>query len=191
MKLLRQIDARKAHPPSPDVAGLPDRQGLGLMPATKPVASRRRWQLTDRCNPFRLETVAVLERAKELCPRATSPTTIWATSLQQAADRAMAEWSSASPKSPRSPAAWRTRRMGTGCTRRTDQAVKYLGPSSWLPKRRSSSKIDQVYEARGEDVQVRYDLLKSHHDVQMKRYSRWRRGLLASSSGITTMCSSC
>jgi tetratricopeptide (TPR) repeat protein len=30
--------------------------------------------------------------------------------------------------------------------------------------------IDQVYEAMGEDVQVRFDLLKSHHQTSLKRY---------------------
>ena len=48
--------------------------------------------------------------------------------------------------------------------------------------------IDQVYEAKGEDVQVRYDLLKSRHAVCTKRYSPLAG---ASSSGITTMCSNC
>lgn len=129
---------------------------------------------TDYCNPFRLETVAVLELAKHYCPKSEKPYyylgNLW---YNKQPDRAVEQWQKCIEQNPSSALAWRN--LGWDNWLRTKNYVEAarcyrkavdLAPDNAL----FLEEIDQVYQAKGEDVKVRYDLLRSRHEVCTKRY---------------------
>lgn len=129
----------------------------------------------DYCNPSRLETVAVLNRAKELCPGSYKPYYYMGNLFyNKQPDRAMEEWRQCVVKEPSFAMAWRNLGWAHWLhTKNYDESVKCYRKAIELAPEEALflEEIDQVYEVKGEDVQVRYDLLKSHHDICTKRYS--------------------
>jgi tetratricopeptide (TPR) repeat protein len=129
---------------------------------------------TDYCNMFRLETVAVLEKAKEYVPN-NDKIYYYLGNLfyDKQPDTAMANWQQCVAINPNCAMAWRN--LGWGhCLHTGDlkqSAGCYRKAIELLPEEPLFlEEIDQVYELKGEDVQVRYDLLKSHHQTALKRY---------------------
>lgn len=116
-----------------------------------------------------------MERAKELCPGSYKPSYYLGNLYyNKQPDRAMAEWEQCIAKEPTFAMAWRNLGWAHWLhTKNYGEAVKYYRRAIELAPEEALflEEIDQVYEAKGEDVQVRYDLLKSHHDVCTKRYS--------------------
>lgn len=129
---------------------------------------------TASCNPFRPETAAVLERAKALFPESYKPCYYLGNLYyNKQPDRAMTEWEQCILREPSFAMAWRNLGWAHWLhTKRYDEAAKYYRRAIELAPQEALflEEIDQVYEAKGEDVQVRYDLLKSRHDVCTKRY---------------------
>ena len=129
----------------------------------------------DYVNPFRLETVPVLELAKNYAPDSFKPNyylgNLWYDKNQS---KAIPEWLEATRKAPDFPMTWRNLGWAywVGENPDYDKSAGYyrkaidLAPDEAL----FLEEIDQVYEAKGEDPAVRYALLKSHHDTAVKRY---------------------
>lgn len=130
---------------------------------------------TDYCNPFRLETIDVLNKAIEYCPDSYKPHLYLGNLLyDKQPDNAMAQWTICTQMEPRLAMAWRNLGWANWLhTKNYDEAARYyrkaieLAPDNAL----FLEEIEQVYELKGEDVAVRYELLKSHHNTCLKRYS--------------------
>ncbi len=129
---------------------------------------------TDYCHPFRLETISVLEKAKEFYPDDDKLFYYLGNILYNLQpERAIKEWEKCVSINPSFALAWRN--LGWAhwkYTKNYDEAAKaYLKAIELDPKQPMFlEEIDQVYEAKGENVQVRYNLLKSRHDIGVKRY---------------------
>lgn len=129
---------------------------------------------TDYCHPFRLETISVLEKAKEYYPD-NDKLFYYLGNLfyNKQPERAMDEWRKCVSINPLFAMAWRNLGWANWkYTKDYDEAAKAYLKAIELDPTQSLflEEIDQVYEAEGENVQVRYDLLKSMHDVGVKRY---------------------
>lgn len=129
---------------------------------------------TDYCHPFRLETISVLEKAKEYYPD-NDKLYYYTGNLfyNKQPERAMDEWEKCISINPSFAMAWRNLGWANWkYTKNFDEAAKQYRKAIELDPTQPLflEEIDQVYEANGEDVQVRYDLLKSMHDVAVKRY---------------------
>lgn len=129
---------------------------------------------TDHCNPFRLETVTVLEKAAEYCPASEKPAYYLGNLFyNKQPDRAMAQWERSVEINPALAMAWRNLGWAHWLhTQDYDKSVACYRRAIELAPEEALflEEIDQVYEAKGERVQVRYDLLKSHHQTCVKRY---------------------
>lgn len=173
VELLRRIDARKAYPTVKMWLGyLADEAGDTAAAQAYYTAALE--LPAAYCHPFRLETAAVLEAAKRYCPASGKPY-YYAGNLyyDKQPDRAMREWERCVQLDPSCVMAWRNLGWGHWLhTKEYDSAVACyrkaidLAPDEAL----FLEEIDQVYEAKGEDPRVRYDLLKSRHEVCTKRY---------------------
>ncbi len=129
---------------------------------------------SDYCNPFRLETITVLEKAKEYCPVSDKLYYYLGNIFyDKQPERAMSEWNKCISINPSFAMAWRNLGWANWkYTKNYDEAAKAYRRAIELDPDQALflEEIDQVYEAKGENVQVRYDLLKSMHDVCVKRY---------------------
>ena len=129
---------------------------------------------TEYCNPFRLETLEVLRKLKERYPDNYKVYYYLGNLLyDKQPDNAMKEWERCIEVNSDFAIAWRN--LGWAHWLHTgnySKSVKYyqkaidLDPSKAL----FLEEIVQVYERKGEDVQVRYDLLRKHHELGTKRY---------------------
>lgn len=129
----------------------------------------------DFVNPFRMETVPVLELAKVYVPSSYKPYyylgNLWYDKNQ---DKAIAEWHRATEKDPSFAMTWRNLGWAYWVGEKPDykRSARYyrraidLDPSQAL----FFEEIDQVYEANGTDPKIRHNLLKKHHDTCVKRY---------------------
>jgi len=129
---------------------------------------------TDYCNPFRLETISVIEKAKEYYPN-NYKLYYYLGNLyyNKHVEKAVVEWEKCVSINPSFAMAWRNLGWANWkYTKNYAEAAKQYRKAIELDKTQPLflEEIDQVYEAKGEDVQVRYDLLKSMHDVGIKRY---------------------
>ncbi|MGN0188858.1 MAG: DUF5107 domain-containing protein, partial [Candidatus Cryptobacteroides sp.] len=126
------------------------------------------------CNPFRLETVKVLEKAKEVCPESERPYYYLGNLLYNIQpDNAIKEWEECVRMNPEDDLAWRN--LGWANWLHTkDYALSVkcylkaigLNPDAAL----YLEECDQVMEALGTPVSERYELLKSRHSTAVKRY---------------------
>ena len=129
---------------------------------------------TDYCNPFRLETISAIKNAKEYYPD-NYKLFYYLGNLyyNKQPEKAMAEWEKCVSINPSFAMAWRNLGWANWkYFRNYDKAAKAYEKAIKLDPNQPLflEEIDQVYEVKGEDVQVRYDLLKSRHDVGIKRY---------------------
>lgn len=129
----------------------------------------------DYVNPFRLETIAVLNLSKTYCPDSYKPYyylgNLYYDKNQK---KAIAEWEAAAKINPNVAMTWRNLGWAywLGDDPDYDKAAGYYRKAVDLAPDEAMflEEIDQVYEAKGEDVSVRHDLLKSHHKTSVKRY---------------------
>ncbi len=128
----------------------------------------------DYCNPFRLETVPVLEKGFEYAP-GSDKLHYYLGNLfyDKQPGRAVTEWKKCVQINPSFAMAWRN--LGWSdwkYYRNYPQAASYyrkaidLAPQNVL----LLEEADQVFAANGEDVKTRYELLRSRHEVCVKRY---------------------
>ncbi len=129
---------------------------------------------TEYCNPFRLETISVLKKAKEYYPDNDKLYYYMGNILyDKQPEKAMYEWDKCIEINPSFAMAWRNLGWANWkYTKNYAEAVKQYRKVIELDQTQPLflEEIDQVYEAKGEEVQVRYDLLKSMHHICVKRY---------------------
>ena len=166
MKVLKDIDSRVAWPTI--------KMWLGWLTGDASYYQAALELPVGYCNPFRLETIAVLEKAAELFPKSYKPHYYLGNLLyEKQPDRAVAEWEKVNELQPDFALAWRNIGWANWLLYKDyAKAKKYylkaieLDPSSAL----FLEECDQVLEALGEDVRFRFELLKSHHETAVKRY---------------------
>lgn len=171
--LLKYIDSKKQYPTVKLWLGyLADKAGNKV--DAKSYFESALKMSTDYCNPFRLEVKAVLDKAKEYYPNNYK---LYYYSgnfyYDKQPEKAMAEWEKCASINPSFAMVWRN--LGWGhwlYTKDYEKSVEaYLKAITLDPTQAMFlEEIDQVYEAKGENVQVRYDLQKNMHDVGKKRY---------------------
>ena len=129
---------------------------------------------TKYCNPFRLETIEVLKLAMQYCPDNAKPHYYLGNLLyDKQKDNAIAEWKRCVEMDPSNAMAWRNLGWANWLyTKNYAESAKYYRKAIDLMPDNALflEEIDQVYEAGGEDVRTRFELLKSHHPTCVKRY---------------------
>lgn len=173
VELLTRIDGKTAYPTVKMWLGyLADRAG-DKTPAHKWFADALALP-TDYCNPFRLETVAVLETAKRYFPANDKPYYYLGNLFyDKQPERAVAEWRKCVELNPSFALAWRN--LGWADWKyfhNYPEAAKYYRKAIDLAPQDALllEEADQVFAANREDAAARYELLKSRHDVCVKRY---------------------
>jgi len=173
VKILKDIDSRVAYPTiRMYLAYLSDKAG-------DKAAAQQYYEAalnlpTEYCNMFRLETIGVLEKAKEYFPDSYKVYYYLGNLFfDKQPDAGMSNWKKCVELNPSCALAWRN--LGWGhwlFTLDLDESVKcYRKAVELVPDQALFlEELDQVYELKGEDVKVRYDLLKAHHLTNLKRY---------------------
>lgn len=173
MQILKNIDSRVAYPTvRMYLAYLSDKTG-------DKAAARAYYDAalklpTEYCNMFRLETIDVLEKAKEYSPQHYKIYYYLGNLFfDKQPDVGMSNWEKCVGLNPSYALAWRN--LGWGHWLHTinlEESVKCYRKAVELAPDQALflEELDQVYELKGEDVQVRYDLLRSHHETNLKRY---------------------
>lgn len=129
---------------------------------------------TDYCHPFRLETLEVLRKLKERYSGNYKVYYYIGNLLyDKQPDCAMKEWEKCIEINPNFAMAWRN--LGWAHWLHAEnyaEAARYYRKALELDPTKVIflEELDHIYERKGEDVQVRYDLLKSHHELGTKRY---------------------
>ncbi|MBP3482209.1 MAG: DUF5107 domain-containing protein [Alistipes sp.] len=171
--LLRYIDTKEAYPVTKMWLGyLADKAGDGS--AAKKYYDAALALPTEYCHPFRLETVAVLEKIRDYAPQNYKIYYYLGNIFyDKQPERAVAEWKKCVEINPEFAMAWRNLGWANWkYTKNYAEAAEYYRKAVALDRSQAIflEELDQVYEAKGEDVRVRYELLKSTHDVNVKRY---------------------
>lgn len=164
--VLRDIDARVAYPTV--------KLWLGYLTGDDNLIREGLALPVGYCNPFRLETVAVLEKAAEVCPESWKAHYYMGNLMYEKQPlRAVEEWKKVTEMEPSFAMAWRNLGWYNWLLKKDYAAAKTcylkaieLDPDSAL----FLEECDQVLEALGEDVAFRHELLKSHHKTAVKRY---------------------
>ena len=166
VKILNEADALKAYPTV--------KMWLGYLTADKAMYEAALAMPVDYCNPFRLETIPVLEKAKELFPESDKPYYYLGCLLyNKQQDAAAEQWKKCVELNPRMDLAWRNLGWYNWLyTKNYDEAADcYAKAVAIAPdKALYLEEQEHVLEAKGESVQKRYDILKSHHKTAVKRY---------------------
>lgn len=166
VKVLKDIDARVAYPTV--------KMWLGYLTGDKNCYEAALAMPTGTCNPFRLETIDVLNKAIELFPDNYKPHYYLGNLLyEKQPENAVAQWKTVTEMEPDFAMAWRNIGWYNWLLAKNyPEAKKYylkaieLDPDSAL----FLEEADQALEALGEDVNFRHELLKSHHKTAEKRY---------------------
>lgn len=165
VSLLKDIDSRVDYPTVKlYLAYLTDTPSLYAQALALPVGY---------CAPFRLETIDVLNAAMAACPDSERAHYYMGNLLYNIqADNAMAEWGECVDMDPSDDMAWRN--LGWGHWLHTKDFAKaaqaYRKAIELNPKPLYLEEGDQAFEAACIPVKERYELLKSLHDVAVKRY---------------------
>lgn len=166
VELLRDIDSRVAWPTvKMYIAYLTGDDSLYREALSLPVGY---------CNPFRLETIDVLAKAKAVCPDSERPYYYLGNLLYNIQpDNAMKEWKQCVEMNPKDDLAWRNLGWANWLhTKDYAESVRCyrkaveINPSAAL----YLEECDQAMEANLTPVPERYALLKSHHATAEKRY---------------------
>ena len=125
------------------------------------------------CNPFRLETIDVLGRAKAACPGSERPYYYLGNLLYNIQpDNAIREWEKCVEMNPGDDLAWRN--LGWAHWLHTKDYAKsaecYKKAIGINPAPLYLEECDQAMEALAAPVSERYEILKSHHETGVKRY---------------------
>ena len=166
VKILNEADALKAYPTV--------KMWLGYLNGDKAMYEAALAMPVDYCNPFRLETIPVLEKAKELFPESDKPYYYLGCLLyNKQQDAAAEQWKKCVELNPQMDLAWRNLGWYNWLyTKNYDEAADcYAKAVAIAPdKALYLEEQEHVLEAKGESVQKRYDILKSHHKTAVKRY---------------------
>ena len=166
VKILNEADALKAYPTV--------KMWLGYLTGDKAMYEAALSMPVDYCNPFRLETIPVLEKAKELFPESDKPYYYLGCLLyNKQQDAAAAQWKRCVELNPQMDLAWRNLGWYNWLyTKNYDEAADcYAKAVAIAPdKALYLEEQEHVLEAKGESVQKRYEILKSHHKTAVKRY---------------------
>lgn len=173
VQVLKNIDSRVAYPTvRMYLAYLSDKAGDKA--AAKAYYDAALKLPTEYCNMFRLETIDVLEKAKEYFPQSYKVYYYLGNLFfDKQPDVGMSNWKKSVEQNPSYALAWRNLGWGHWLhTLNLDESVKCYRKAVELAPDQALflEELDQVYELKGEDVQVRYDLLKAHHQTNLKRY---------------------
>lgn len=166
VKILKDFDSRVAYPTI--------KMWIGYITGDKQYFADALAMPQEYCNPFRLETIPVLEKAIELFPDSFQAHYYLGNLMYEKQPlRAVEEWEKTIELNPSFAMPWRNLGWYFWLLKRDCQAAKpyylkaiELDPSSAL----FLEEGDQVLEACGEDVGFRHELLKSHHETCVKRY---------------------
>jgi len=166
VKILNEADALKAYPTV--------KMWLGYLNGDKAMYEAALAMPVDYCNPFRLETIPVLEKAKELFPESDKPYYYLGCLLyNKQQDAAAEQWKKCVELNPRMDLAWRNLGWYNWLyTKNYDEAADcYAKAVAIAPdKALYLEEQEHVLEAKGEAVEKRYEILKSHHKTAVKRY---------------------
>ena len=166
VKILKEADALKEYPTV--------KMWLGYLTADKAMYEAALSMPVDYCNPFRLETIPVLEKAKELFPESDKPYYYLGCLLyNKQQDAAAAQWKKCVELNPQMDLAWRNLGWYNWLyTKNYDEAAKcYANAVAIAPdKALYLEEQEHVLEAKGEAVEKRYEILKSNHKTAVKRY---------------------
>ena len=166
VKILKEADALKAYPTV--------KMWLGYLTADKAMYEAALAMPVDYCNPFRLETIPVLEKAKELFPESDKPYYYLGCLLyNKQQDAAAAQWRQCVEMNPQMDLAWRNLGWYNWLyTKNYDEAAKCYAKAVEIAPDKALYLEEQehVLEAKGEAVEKRYEILKSHHKTAIKRY---------------------
>ena len=166
VKILKEADALKAYPTV--------KMWLGYLNGDKAMYEAALAMPVDYCNPFRLETIPVLEKAKEYFPQSDKPYYYLGCLLyNKQQDAAAQQWTKCVELNPQMDLAWRNLGWYNWLyTKNYDEAAKcYAKAVSIAPdKALYLEEQEHVLEAKGESVEKRYEILKSHHTTAVKRY---------------------
>ena len=166
VKILKEADALKAYPSV--------KMWLGYLNGDKAMYEAALAMPVDYCNPFRLETIPVLEKAKEYFPQSDKPYYYLGCLLyNKQQDAAAQQWTKCVELNPQMDLAWRNLGWYNWLyTKNYDEAAKsYAKAVAIAPdKALYLEEQEHVLEAKGESVEKRYEILKSHHKTAVKRY---------------------
>ena len=166
VKILSEADALKAYPTV--------KMWLGYLNGDKAMYEAALAMPVDYCNPFRLETIPVLEKAKEYFPQSDKPYYYLGCLLyNKQQDAAAQQWTKCVELNPQMDLAWRNLGWYNWLyTKNYDEAAKcYAKAVAIAPdKALYLEEQEHVLEAKGESVEKRYEILKSHHTTAVKRY---------------------
>ena len=166
VKILKEADALKAYPTV--------KMWLGYLNGDKAMYEAALAMPVDYCNPFRLETIPVLEKAKEYFPQSDKPYYYLGCLLyNKQQDAAAAQWKRCVELNPQMDLAWRNLGWYNWLyTKNYDEAAEcYAKAVAIAPdKALYLEEQEHVLEAKGEAVEKRYEILKSHHKTAVKRY---------------------
>lgn len=166
VKILKEADALKAYPTV--------KMWLGYLTDDKAMYEAALAMPVDYCNPFRLETIPVLEKAKELFPESDKPYYYLGCLLyNKQQDAAAQQWRRCVELNPRMDLAWRNLGWYNWLyTKNYDEAAECYAKAVELAPEKALYLEEQehVLEAKGEAVEKRYEVLKSHHKTAVKRY---------------------
>ena len=166
VKLLNEADALKAYPTV--------KMWLGYLNGDKAMYEAALAIPVDYCNPFRLETIPVLEKAKEYFPESDKPYYYLGCLLyNKQQDAAAEQWTKCVELNPQMDLAWRNLGWYNWLyTKNYDEAANcYAKAVAIAPdKALYLEEQEHVLEAKGESVEKRYEILKSHHQTAVKRY---------------------
>ena len=166
VNILKEADALKAYPTV--------KMWLGYLNGDKAMYEAALAMPVDYCNPFRLETIPVLEKAKEYFPQSDKPYYYLGCLLyNKQQDAAAEQWKKCVELNPQMDLAWRNLGWYNWLyTKNYDEAANcYAKAVAIAPdKALYLEEQEHVLEAKGEAVEKRYEILKSHHKTAVKRY---------------------
>lgn len=128
----------------------------------------------DSCNPFRLETISIMEKALKEFPK-SDKLLYWlgCACYDKRPEYAMAQWRKCVEIKPENSMAWRNLGYGNWKhLRNYAKADKYYRKAIEIDNTQAIffEELDQVLELKRESVKTRYDILKKNHEVCKKRY---------------------
>lgn len=166
VNILQSIDSRKAYPSI--------KMWLGYLTGDKSKFEEALALPVEFCNPFRLETIPVLEKAKELFPESEKPWYYEGCLLyNKQQEKAAGQWEKALECNPGMDLAWRNLGWYYWLYKKnfTKAAECYAKAVELAPEKALYlEEYDQVLEAGHAPVPKRHAMLKSHHETAVKRY---------------------
>ncbi|MBE6414650.1 MAG: DUF5107 domain-containing protein [Verrucomicrobiaceae bacterium] len=173
IELLKYIDSKKEYPTVKMWLGY-FAEKAGDVSQAKSLYKKALKLPVDYCNPFRLETLKLLRNIEKYYPNSDVLHYYLGNILYDKQQLAgMAEWKKCLELNPEYTMAWRN--LGYANWKYTKdfaESAKCYAKAISLDKSQPLffEEYDQVLEAMGADVKMRYDILKANHKIAEKRY---------------------